>query len=251
VQGVVNQVSLVQMVRRVLASELFGDGDGGSLIDPDRIVFYGISQGGIFGTTIAAYDPVIERAVLQVGAINYSMLLERSHDWPTYRTVLWGSYQNDLDVSILLHLLQIQWDITDPASVADGMLTGEIPGVPDKQVLLQMAVADAEVPNVGTEYQVRSMGLPVLTPSVYRPWGVEETAGPAPSALVIYDFGLADTIPLENQPPPENDVHGRVRKLEAAIEIMRAFYQTGEVTQTCSGSAGCVCQDDACGAELP
>ncbi|HLU68988.1 MAG TPA: hypothetical protein VKZ63_22050 [Kofleriaceae bacterium] len=250
IQGVVNHISLVQMARGRMATELFGDGEGGSLIDPDRVFYYGISQGGIFGATIAAYDPVIERAVLQVGAMNYSMMLERSLDWPTYRTVLSGSYRNALDLAILLHLMQWQWDATDPVSVADAMLTGEIPGVPAKQVLLQMAVADDEVSNLATEYQARSMAIPVLAPTVSTPWGVEAEAGPLSSALVIFDFGLGATIPVSNEPPPDNDVHGRVRKMEATIEMMRAFYERGEIVQTC-GEDGCTCHQGGCGAELP
>ena len=250
VQGVVNHISLVQMARGRMATELFGDGEGGSLIDPDRVHYYGISQGGIFGATIAAHDPVIDRAVLQVGAMNYSLMLERSLDWPTYRVVLSGAYENALDMSILLHLLQVQWDITDPVSVADGMLTGDIPGVGPVQVLMQMAVADDEVSNVATAYQARSMGVPVLAPSVDVPWGLEAAEGPHSSALVIYDFGLGDTIPLGNEPPPDNDVHGRVRKQEATIEMMRAFYQDGAIVQTC-GEAGCACHEGGCGAELP
>ena len=31
------------------------------------------------------------------GGANYSMLLDRSADWPTYRSTLNGSYPDDLD----------------------------------------------------------------------------------------------------------------------------------------------------------
>jgi hypothetical protein len=249
IQGVVNHIALVQVARERLAGELFVDDADQPLVDPDTVHYYGISQGGIFGGTIAAYDPVIEKAVLQVGAMNYSMLLERSLDWPTYALVLEGAYQNPLDVTLLLSLMQMQWDRTDPVAVADAMLTGGIPGVPAKQVLMQIAVADVEVSNLASEYQVRSMGIPVLTPSVVEPWGVEAAAGPLENALVIFDFGLGDTIPVTNEPPPDNDVHSEVRKREATIEMMRRFYRTGEIVQTC-GDAGCDCDADGCGAEL-
>ena len=250
IQGVVNHIALVQVARARMASELFVNDADQSLVDPETVHYYGISQGGIFGGTIAAYDPVIEKAVLQVGAMNYSMMLERSLDWPTYALVLEGSYQNSLDVALILSLMQTLWDTTDPVAVADGMLTGGIPGVPEKQVLMQIAVADVEVANLASEYQVRSMGIPVLTPSVEEPWGIEAAAGPLENALVIYDFGLGDTIPVTNEPPPDNEVHSWVRKREATIEMMRRFYQTGEIVQTC-GEAGCDCDADGCGAELP
>ena len=250
IQGIVNHISLVQVARERFATELFVDDGGEPLVDPDQVFYYGISQGGIFGGTITAYDPVIEKGVLQVGAMNYSMLLERSLDWPTYQGLLKGSYPDAIDISLLLALMQMQWDTTDPVAVSDALLTGGIPGVPDKQVLMQFAVADDEVSNVASEYQARSMGIPVLTPSVYEPWGVETADGPVSSGLAIFDFGLGDTIPLTNQPPPDNDVHSFVRRREAAIEMMRIFYRDGLATQTC-GEAGCTCVDGGCGAELP
>jgi hypothetical protein len=178
------------------------------------------------------------------------MMLERSGDWPTYALVLHGAYQNALDVALILALMQTQWDTTDPVAVADALLTGGIPGVPDKQVLMQIAIADVEVSNLASEYQVRSMGIPVVTPSVATPWGIETASGPVSSGLVIFDFGLGDTIPLTNEPPPENEVHSQVRKRQATIEMMRTFYATGEIVQTC-GDAGCDCASGGCGPELP
>jgi hypothetical protein len=250
IQGIVNHVSLVQVARERLAGELFTDGAGRSLVDPDRVVYYGISQGGIFGGTIMAYDPFIERGVLQMGAMNYSMLLERSADWPTYQSFLQGSYPDAIDVSLLLALMQMQWDTTDPVSVADAVLSYGIPGVPAKQLLMQIGVADDEVSNIASEVQARTMGVPVLAPTVYQPWGTELAAGPVPNALAIFDFGLADTIPVTNTPPPANDVHSSVRRREAAIEMMRGFYSNGEIVSTC-GETGCFCESGGCGAVLP
>jgi hypothetical protein len=122
--------------------------------------------------------------------------------------------------------------------------------VPDKQLLMQIAVADDEVSNVASEYQVRSMGIPVLAPSVYQPWGVELAEGPVENALAIFDFGLGETIPVTNTPPPDNEVHSYVRRREAAIEMMRGFFATGDIVSTC-GEAGCVCNEGGCGPELP
>jgi hypothetical protein len=49
---------------------------------------------------------------------------------------------------------------------------------------MRFAVADDEVSNVASEYQARSMGIPVLTPSVYEPWGVETADGPVPRRVI-------------------------------------------------------------------
>jgi hypothetical protein len=249
VQGMVNHVALVQIARGPMEQALFRDA-GKPLVDPSQVFFYGISQGGIMGTTVCAIDPVIERCVLQVGAINYSLLLERSRDWPTYRTTLAGSYLEPLKIALIINLMQQQWDRTEPTAVADAILTGGIPGTPDKQVLMQIAIADDEVSNVASEYQARTMGIPVLTPSPYVPFGLEGTAGPARSGLVIYDFGLGGTIPPTNEPPPDNDVHSNIRNKRQTIEMMRRFYEDREIVQTCTAPAGCDCTMGGCGPNL-
>jgi hypothetical protein len=122
--------------------------------------------------------------------------------------------------------------------------------VPDKQLLMQIAVADDEVSNLASEYQARSMGIPVLAPSVSAPWGVDLVEGPVPSALVVFDFGLGDTIPISNEPPPDNDVHSNIRNKQATIDMMKRFYETGDIIQTCTGDRGCDCPANGCGTQL-
>jgi hypothetical protein len=202
------------------------------------------------GTTVCAIDPVIEKCVLQVGAINYSLLLERSLDWPTYQTTLFGAYPDELDNAIVINLMQNQWDRTEPTGVADVLLGAGFPGTPKKTVLMQMAIADDEVSNLATEYQARTMGVPVLTPSPYVPQGLETTTQINGSALVIYDFGLGPTIPATNTPPPDNDVHSNIRNKQATIDMMKRFYETGDIVQTCTAPKGCDCVAAGCGAGL-
>ena len=101
-----------------VAETLFRKPGGEALVDPSKFYYYGISQGGIMGTTVCGIDPVIEKCVVQVGAINYSMMLERSRDWPTYRTTLIGAYPDPLDTSLIISLMQWEWDRTEPTVVA-------------------------------------------------------------------------------------------------------------------------------------
>ncbi len=251
VQGMLNHVALVQIARGPMAQTLFAKQGGGSLVDPAQVHYYGISQGGIMGTTVCAIDPVIEKCVVQVGAINYSLMLERSHDWPTYRTTLNGAFPDALDTTFVVSLMQWEWDRSEPTSIAD-VITGDgFPGTPTKHVFMQVAIGDDEVPNVASEYQARTLGIPVLTPSPYIPHGVQATAAAVPSGMVLYDFGVASTIPLTNEPPPDNDVHSNIRNKRATIEMMRRFYATGEIVQMCTGDRGCDCTTGGCGEQLP
>jgi hypothetical protein len=250
IQGMINHVALVQIARGPMAQTLFVKNGGQTLVDPDRIYYYGISQGGIMGTTVCGIDPVIKRCVVQVNAINYSMMLERSLDWPTYRTILIGAYDDPLIVALMLNLMQNEWDRTEPVVVADVITGTGFPDTPAKQLLMQVAIADDEVPNVASEYAMRSMNIPMMTPTPHMPFGVEGATS-APSGAVWYDFGLGSTIPLTNTPPPPNDVHGQIRNKKATTDMMKAFYETGTITNLCTGAKGCDCTDIAnCGGPI-
>jgi len=250
VQGMINHTALVQIARGPMASSLFTKAGGATLVDPSRFYYYGISQGGIMGTTICAIDPQIQKCVLGVGAVNYSLLLERSADWPTYRTTLSGAYPDPLDDILVINLMQNRWDRTEGTSVADVVLGEGFPATPKKQILMQIGIADVEVSNLGSEYQARTMGIPVLLPSPYVPFGVQGSSTPVASGIAIFDFGLGATIPRTNEPPPENEVHGTVRNMQKTVDMIKRFYDTGEIVQLCTAPKGCDCPAGGCGTEL-
>ncbi|MBA2542646.1 MAG: hypothetical protein H0V17_23585 [Deltaproteobacteria bacterium] len=253
VQGMINHVALVQLSRGALASELFtkdGTPNTASIVDPTKFHYYGISQGGIMGTTVCAIDPVIEKCVVQVGAINYSLLLERSHDWPQYRTTLNGAYPSPLDSALMVNLMQLQWDRTEPTAVADVIVGEGFPNTPTKHVFMQVAIGDDEVANIASELQARTMGIPVMLPSPYIPQGIATSSTPVTSGMILYDFGVGDTIPDTNEPPPDNDVHSQIRNKQATIDMMKHFYDTGEIQMMCTAERGCDCAASGCGAQL-
>jgi hypothetical protein len=83
------------------------------------------------------------------------------------------------------------------------------------------------------------------------PYGMQPSSAPVPNGLVLFDFGLGATIPLTNEPPPDNDVHSNIRNKRATIEMMRKFYTDGMIEQKCtSGTAGCDCANGGCGEQL-
>jgi len=234
-----------------MLNTLFAKSGGGSLVDPTKIYYYGISQGGIMGTTVCAIDPVIQRCVLQVGAINYSLLLERSRDWPRYRTTLIGAYEDPLLVTMMVNIMQQEWDRTEPTAVADSITNGGFPETPEKQVFMQVAIGDDEVPNLGSEYQARTMGIPLITPSPVTPYGLETATSSMKSGIMYFDFGVGGTIPDINEAPPDNDVHSNIRNKKATTDMMKHFYETGEIVNMCTAPKGCDCTvTGACGESL-
>ncbi|CAN5818072.1 hypothetical protein BH11MYX3_BH11MYX3_39210 [soil metagenome] len=248
-QGLVNHVALVRAMRTTFATQLFVDPAQGnrSLVDPTKVYYYGLSQGAIFGTAVMAYEPTVTRAVLGVGGANYSMLLERSLDWPRYRTILAGAYPDPLDVTLAIGLMQMRWDKTEGSGVADVVLGGTATKTPPKQLLMQIAIDDEQVPNLGSYWQARSMKIPVLGPTPFTPWGV--TAKPSPltsgSALVIMDGG-APPPPATNVPASDTGMHSLTRKQPATRRQIGDFFTTGAIVNECSGTGGCVCQSNTC-----
>jgi hypothetical protein len=209
--------------------------------------YYGLSQGHIFGTTVMAYTPTIRRGVLGVGGGNYSTMLERSSDWPTYRTILAGTYPDPFDIVLAINLFQQRWDATETAGIANVVLDGTATGTPPKRLLLHMAIADDQVPNLATEWQARTMGIPVLAPaSVYVPYGMTEASGPVDgSALVIMD-GAGPEVPISNEPPLEADpsMHNLTRNQAASHRQIAHFFETGEIVNECTGA--CLCAQGQC-----
>src|SRR5262249_12568366 len=155
-------------------------------------------------------------AALGVGAANYSTLLDRSLDWPLYRGILAAAYPDPLDITLAVSLFQMRWDKVEGSGVANSVLQGAT-GVPPKQILMQNALGDQEVPNIGSYWLARTMGIPVLGPTPTTPWGLSSQPGPLAggSAMVIMDGG-APPPPATNLPPADYDMHNLTRKQPAS-----------------------------------
>ena len=256
VQGIADHVTLARAMETVLPDQVFvctaadhdatGCATGHSIADPDKLYYYGLSQGHIFGTAIMAYVPNIKRGVLGVGGGGYSLMLERSSDWPTYRSILQGAYPDPLDVVMAINLYQQRWDATETSGIVNVVLDGTATGTGPKQLLLHMAIGDDQVPNLSTEWQARSMGIPVLTPASTRvPWGMDTEDAPIAngSGIVIMDGG-APPVPITNVPAPETGMHNLTRTQAASKRQIGHFFATGEIRNECAGA--CYCADHKC-----
>ena len=201
VQGMMNHIALVQIARGPMATHAVHE-DRAAPRSSIRasVYYYGISQGGIMGTTVCAIDPVIKRCVVQVAAINYSLLLERSRDWPTYRTTLIGAYDDPLVVALMINLMQQEWDRTEPTAVGRHDRRRRLPGhAAPSRCSCSSASPTTRSRTSAASTQARTMGLPVITPSPYVPFGAQSDGGSGQSGMVIYDFGLGSTIPRDQR----------------------------------------------------
>lgn len=254
VQGINNFVGLSLLVRTKLAAAPELAVEGAPLLDATRVHYYGISQGGIYGGTFMAVEPFATRGVLGVPAANYSYILERSVDWPEYEQIMRNAYpQSTLVQALLMVFVQMAWDEIDPITHI-AHLTGDAAApyanTPAKQMLLQIAVGDSQVANIGADLWARTAGIDVLAPHLtdYPLFQLTATPGPLTSAATYWNEHMEPHPPLGNRPGErDNGTHGSLRWRAKAIEQIATFFRTGEIVQTCSdGKApvACDCTDD-------
>ena len=88
-----------------------------------------------------------------------------------------------------------------------------------KQVLMQIGIGDAAVPNIASHLHARALGLTHLDPAPRAIAGLPSDPGPLPSGIVEFDFGIDPLPGIEALPAPEdNEVHEGVRRSPAAKE---------------------------------
>jgi dienelactone hydrolase len=237
VNTMVLERTMVGSIVNDAAMTVSGQAGGMPIADPTRVFYYGISLGGIMGLSFMGYDPDITRGVLGCGGGFWSTLFQRSVNWKEASVIVPASYPDSLDGQLLLALAQMQFDYTDPATVAPYVLGAKeapLSGVPRKQLLMQMGLDDAQVANVTTEMIARTCGIPVLSRAVTDIDGVTPVPGPLSSALTTWDVHGTPVPPDTNQTPAEdNQVHEAIRRIPQAEQQIQTFYATGHVVDVC------------------
>ena len=234
-QSLVNALVLFRTGRAQFGDHAAFQVAGHAAFDPTRAYYYGISLGGIMGTSVMGYSTDLTRGVLNVPGGNWGLLLQRSSNFALY-SLAFNDYDNTAEQQVLFNLAQSLFDTADSINVAPHLLGDRLPGVPAKHLLFQEAVNDAAVNNLTTEMLARVGNIPLIIPSPRTPFGLTTTMGPADSALTIWDEHPTPAPPGTNQPAPNNPTHGTVRALPALIRQITTFLTpTGQVTHTCDG----------------
>lgn len=248
-QGHLNTLFLGRLLKHPdgLRSDPAFQVDGRSILGDD-LVYYGISQGGIMGAATTALAQDWTRAVLGVPAVNYSILLDRSVDFDSYRLVMEPSYPAAADRQLALAMIQMLWDAGEGNGYVHHLISDPLPNTPEHQILLQAALGDHQVANVATEIEARTVGLPTHRPYVgvgrstadEPAWGLDALSYPFKgSAMLMFDSG-ASVPPAENQPPREGlDPHGDPRHSAEVVRQAVEYFDSGTVIDIC-GSLVCV-----------
>lgn len=248
-QGVLNQIFLGRLMTRpggLVDDPNFQRADGTPLIDTEHLDYDGNSQGGIMGLMLAAVSPDIERAVLGVPGMNYSLLLPRSVDFDTYEAIMKPAYPNDLDRVVIFGITQMLWDRGEGAGYVQHLTADPYPNTPAKTVLLDVAYGDQQVTPLSALIAARTIGATIHRPvaaegrweEVEAGWGLEATEYPSTgSAIIIWDSGMAP-MPFENLAPREgDDSHEDPRRDPDVREQKAAFLFDDTLIDVCGGAA--------------
>jgi hypothetical protein len=211
--------------------------------------YYGISLGGIHGTLMAALSPDIERFGLDVPAVNFSCLLQRSTQFAAFEAVIQlNGITDPLDFALFLGLANELWVSAEPAGFARHITDDPLLGSGSaKKLYYTPSWLDKQVSNQCTEAAIRTLELPNLPGSIQQDLAeIDDVAGPVDSGFILYDPGAFDIfnplhVPefpaLANLIPTNTcDPHGGPRDTPAAIRSMINFLQPGgQVENFCNG----------------
>ena len=252
-QGMLNTLVLARMMRRGLFNrhEAFRTPDGrGVFPGPgESVAYFGVSLGGIMGTYLAGLTPDVERFGLDVGAVNFSCMLQRALPFASFDALLSGIGVTDpIEVALGIGLTHELWAEAEPVSVVHHVRTDPLPGAGDvKRVLYSEAFLDKQVSNQCTEIAARTMGLPSLLGSIKQGLPeIPDLPGPLDSAYVSTHLGELDILnpahapfipPLANLiPSGVCDPHPRRSTVPDSIRQLSAFLLPGgRIVSFCDG----------------
>ncbi|CAN5599061.1 hypothetical protein BH23ACT3_BH23ACT3_07370 [soil metagenome] len=257
-QGLLDQVVLGRLMSAddgFVADPAFRRADGSPLIDNSRLVYDGNSQGGIMGLALVAISPDLERAVLGVPGMNYSLLLHRSVDFDTYEDILVPAYPDVVDRRLIVSMIQMLWDRGEGAGYLHHVTSDPLPGTPTTDVLLHVALGDWQVTELSAYIAARTMGIPIHRPvtapgrsgEVEPGWGLDPIPYPVDdldypwegSGIIVWDSG-SDPIPIEGSPPRTSRDSHEDPRADANVRVQKAaFLFDGQLIDVCGDDQPC------------
>jgi hypothetical protein len=234
----------------------FQNADGTALFKSGEVHFDGVSQGAILGGALSAVNPYLQRSVLNVAGINFSLLIRRSSAWSSFALAFDPAYPDPLVRPLALALTQMLWDRGENNGYANHVTRDLLPGSTPTRVLIHTAVGDQTVNETTGEVLARSLAIPRHNPTVAtgRHIAVDPYVGIAPittyphsdSGLVVWDSG---PLPIDSHAGtplqrtdniPQNggyNTHGMPFRQRNAWQQKADFWRTGTVENVCGPTA--------------
>jgi hypothetical protein len=239
-QSLVNNLTLTELTLGPLSEDPEVTVGDGPLLDPERVFYYGVSLGGIQGTSFVALSPRIQRGVLAVPGSVWLNMIPRSTVWIPIKAAMDVIYPDPLLQQMGIAFVQTWFDHSDPINLTYLLFDQPLPDArPGRTVIFQEAVGDSQVPNMCTEMLARARHVKQLVPPVYEAYGLEQVPAPTTEPVLV-QYRLANwdkpVPPKDNVcPSKDNGVHSDMVFLPHVMQQALHFLETGEVLHLCDG----------------
>jgi hypothetical protein len=245
-QALVNNLSLIELSLGALQKDPQVElSTSQPLIDPSRVYYYGVSLGGIEGSSLISTSRNVTRATVAVPGASWSNLLARSSDYAPIGDAVASSYPDELLQQEFITLLQSRFDPADPINLATLFERNPLPNSPSpRTVVMQESIDDCQVPNLTTELLARAYGIAEVTPDIVPIFGLTTTATPTTTSALSQFELLADVAkyvpPSTNViPTMDNGAHFDLAFQPAALAEVVNLLTTGTILQACPDAGAC------------
>ena len=237
-QALINKMSMIRTFKGACSDLAEMQHDGTNLVDSTDVHYMGYSLGGIYGSSVVAISPDIDRAALWVGGSGFSTLVERSTNFAPWVEGFssFAGYPQRNDRALLVGVIQQLWSVTDPETYLPFAEQGYADELGPFNLISIISVNDAQVPALSSDRAARTAGIPVLDSSARLPYGLTPAAGPISGSAVVYWDGGYPVMPDDNSAPPldqSSKAHNEIGPIEAVNEMVRDFLLTGVINDTC------------------
>ncbi len=168
-QAILNYLYLGRLMLNVeglATSEEFTTEGGAIMLNTLEAYWDGNSQGAILGGAVTAVAQDWTKAVLGVGGMGYSTLLQRSVDFDPFDQIMSVSYPDPVEQQILFGLLQMMWDPGETGGYVQHLTDKTYNLTPPHQIIMDVAFGDHQVANVTADNIARSLGIPIYEPTL-------------------------------------------------------------------------------------
>ncbi len=240
-QSLVNNLVMTELALGALSADPAVKVGQNDLVDTSRVYYYGVSLGGIQGSSFVSISNRIERGVLAVPGSVWLNLIPRSVVWLPMKFYLDIFCPDPLVQQLGIAIIQTRFDLSDPVNLTKLMFKAPLPDAPaGRNVVLQEAIGDSQVPNMTTEMLARAIGTDHLWPGIYDVEGLDTVASgtfnPVLAQYYMVEQAQGNMPPEENIPPgSDNYVHTDVCFLPNVMDQVVTFLETGQVIQYCNG----------------
>lgn len=241
-QSIVNNLALTELATGAIARDPMVAFPMRDLIDPARVYYYGVSLGGIQGSSLFSVSRHISRAVVSVPGASWSNILPRSTVYGPIKMFVDMRYPDPLLQAQFLGLLQVRFDHTDGINLATMAFRAPLADAPrDRRLILQEAIGDCQVPNLTTRMLSRTFGAVQLTPAAEPVFGLMGATGLNAMGAALAQYRLPTqltryTPPDTNViPAQDNGTHSDSVSTVSAIAQVRELFTTGAIVQRCDG----------------